>query len=151
VPDEELTSIQRVCFQIEQVHWFYEDFIREENSKLPSKNLKSFSLMLFQSCPLLQHWAADHEQAFTTFMEYKIRVPVCGAIILNADLNKLLLVRGFLYYLIVVGKRIRDGDFPKEKSIKEKRKHHVLFEKCLRRLDLISANTYAKMSILKGL
>ncbi|KAK6099580.1 mRNA-decapping enzyme subunit 2 [Batrachochytrium dendrobatidis] len=95
VPDEELESIQRVCFQIEQAHWFYEDFVREENPRLPSLSLKHFSLMLFRHCPLLHHWADDHEHAFARFMEYKTRVPVCGAIILNHNLTKILLVRGW--------------------------------------------------------
>ncbi|KAJ1344676.1 hypothetical protein BSLG_000199 [Batrachochytrium salamandrivorans] len=95
VPDEELESIQRVCFQMEQAHWFYEDFVREENPLLPSVSLKHFSLMLFRHCPLLQHWADDHDHAFARFMEYKTRVPVCGAIILNHNLTKILLVRGW--------------------------------------------------------
>jgi 8-oxo-dGTP pyrophosphatase MutT (NUDIX family) len=63
--------------------------------KLPSTSLKNFSLLLFQSCVLLRHWVTEHERAFTTFMEYKIKVPVCGAIILNPDLTKVLLVRGW--------------------------------------------------------
>lgn len=44
--------------------------------------------MLFQSCPLLTQWGYDHEEAFNTFMQYKIRVPVCGAIMLNDALDK---------------------------------------------------------------
>ena len=90
VPDEELGSIQRVCFQIEQAHWFYEDFIREVHPKLPSLSLKHFSKILFQHCPLLEHWANDHDIAFTQFMNYKVRVPVCGAIILNENLTKVI-------------------------------------------------------------
>ncbi|KAF8745628.1 hypothetical protein AX14_006943 [Amanita brunnescens Koide BX004] len=31
--------------------------------------------MLFHACPLLHQWSHDHEQAFTTFMQYKTRVP----------------------------------------------------------------------------
>ena len=44
--------------------------------------------MLFKSCPLLTQWGYDHEEAFNTFMQYKIRVPVCGAIMLNNTLDK---------------------------------------------------------------
>jgi hypothetical protein len=43
VPEEELASVERICFQIEQAHWFYEDFVREQNPSLPSFNLKNFS------------------------------------------------------------------------------------------------------------
>lgn len=93
IPDVELNSIERVIFQVEQAHWFYEDFVRDVNTKLQSLSLKHFSSILFQSCALLNH--IDHEIAFSTFMEYKVKVPVCGAIILNTDLSKVLLVRGW--------------------------------------------------------
>ncbi len=44
--------------------------------------------MLFHACPLLHQWSDDHEQAFNTFMQYKTRVPVCGAIMLNDTMEK---------------------------------------------------------------
>jgi hypothetical protein len=87
VPDEELASIQRVIFQVEQAHWFYTDFIREENHHLPQFSLKTFTLLMFKHCPLLQHWVSEHDRAFGQFMEYKTTVPVCGAIILNQSLE----------------------------------------------------------------
>jgi hypothetical protein len=36
-------------------HWYYEDFVRPsaQPTNLPTFNLKSFSLKIFQSCPLL--------------------------------------------------------------------------------------------------
>ncbi|KAK0208218.1 Dcp2, box A domain-containing protein [Desarmillaria ectypa] len=95
LPDEELASLERISFQVEQAHWFYEDFIREQNSKLPSLTLKKFSAMLFKACPLLHQWSHDHEQAFNTFMQYKTRVPVCGAIMLNETWEKCVLVKGW--------------------------------------------------------
>jgi mRNA-decapping enzyme subunit 2 len=51
--------------------------------------------MLFHACPLLHQWSHDHEQAFNTFMHYKTRVPVCGAIMLNDTWEKCLLVKGW--------------------------------------------------------
>ncbi|RKO87441.1 Dcp2, box A domain-containing protein, partial [Blyttiomyces helicus] len=95
VPAEELSSVERICFQIEQAHWFYEDFVREENPRLPSFSLKNFCARFFRHCPLLHRWAHDHDRAFQTFMEYKVRVPVCGAIILNENMTKVLLVKGW--------------------------------------------------------
>jgi len=76
-------------------HWYYEDFVREENPKFPSLPLKKFSEMFFNSCPLLQRWSHDHEQAFLNFMQYKTRVPVCGAIMLNDKWDKCVLVKGW--------------------------------------------------------
>ena len=69
-------------------HWFYEDFAREANPTLPSLPLKRFSEALFNSCPLLHRWRGDHEGAFNHFMQYKTRVPVCGAIMLNDTWDK---------------------------------------------------------------
>ncbi|GJJ09475.1 hypothetical protein Clacol_003698 [Clathrus columnatus] len=95
LPEDELAEVERVCFQIEQAHWYYEDFIREEKPSFPSLPLKKFSEILFHSCPLLHRWSHDHESAFSDFMEYKTRVPVCGAIMLNESLTKCVLVKGW--------------------------------------------------------
>ncbi|KAJ2254083.1 mRNA-decapping enzyme subunit 2, partial [Coemansia sp. RSA 451] len=80
---------------IEQAHWFYEDFIREENQTLPSMSLKTFAGRMFKHCPLLSQWANNPNEAYQTFLEYKFKVPVCGAIILNPMLDKVLLVKGW--------------------------------------------------------
>ncbi|KAF8587276.1 DCP2-domain-containing protein [Ramaria rubella] len=95
LPADELAEVERVCFQVEQAHWYYEDFIREEKPSFPSLPLKKFSEILFHSCPLLHHWSHDHETAFNGFMSYKTRVPVCGAIMLNESLTKCVLVKGW--------------------------------------------------------
>lgn len=79
--------------QFTDSHWFYEDFVREQNPKFPSLPLKKFSEMLFHACPLLHQWSHDHEQAFNTFMQYKTRVPVCGAIMLNETWEKVRHIR----------------------------------------------------------
>lgn len=43
VVDEELQSFERIAFQVEQAHWFYEDFVRLLQPNLPSFQLKTFS------------------------------------------------------------------------------------------------------------
>lgn len=95
VPEEELQEIERICFQIEQAHWFYEDFVREENKALPSMSLKTFAARMFKHCPLLSQWAHNSETAYQNFLDYKFKVPVCGAIILNQQMDKVLLVKGW--------------------------------------------------------
>ncbi|ODQ54374.1 DCP2-domain-containing protein, partial [Saitoella complicata NRRL Y-17804] len=95
LPEEELVSVERICFQIEQAHWFYEDFVREENPFLPSLSLRTFTSRIFEHCPLLWKWSGQHEQAFEDFLTYKTRVPVRGAIMLNQTLDKCVLVKGW--------------------------------------------------------
>ncbi|KAJ6509525.1 Dcp2, box A domain-containing protein [Mycena vitilis] len=123
LPDEELASLERICFQVEQAHWFYEDFIREENPKFPSLPLKKFSAMLFHACPLLHQWSHDHEQAFNTFMQYKTRVPVCGAIMLNDTWEKCVLVKGW--------KSSSGWGFPKGKINEDEPEHSCAIREVL--------------------
>lgn len=93
LPPEELESIERICFQIEQAHWFYEDFIRPQASHLPSYTLRKFSEIVFKTSPLLSHY--NPIDAYDHFLRYKERVPVCGAIILSDTWDKCLLVKGW--------------------------------------------------------
>lgn len=105
LPSDELSSIERICFQVEQAHWFYEDFLRPLNPALPSQGLRRFSYNLLQTAsmvvPLIQRYITggsgqqDLEAAFDEFLKYKTRVPVCGAILLAEDWNKCLLVKGW--------------------------------------------------------
>ncbi|BGP20546.1 hypothetical protein JCM10213_003810 [Rhodosporidiobolus nylandii] len=98
LPAEELESMDRVCFQIEQAHWYYEDFIRPSAinpALLPSYGLKAFSLLMFKSCPLLHDLVPSHGKIWTSFMAYKERVPVCGAIMISEYWDKVLLVKGW--------------------------------------------------------
>ncbi|EPQ31704.1 uncharacterized protein PFL1_01037 [Pseudozyma flocculosa PF-1] len=105
LPADELASIERICFQVEQGHWFYEDFLRPLNPSLPSLGLRRFSSYLLHTSsiavPLIQRYITgnggnqDLEAAFDDFMKYKTRVPVCGAILLAQDWNKCLLVKGW--------------------------------------------------------
>ncbi|KAF9732607.1 hypothetical protein PMIN01_09465 [Paraphaeosphaeria minitans] len=96
LPHEELQSVERICFQIEEAQWFYEDFIRPLDPRLPSMNLRIFSQRMFQHCPLFQGFSEDHFlEAFQHFLQYKTRVPVRGAIMLNDDMTHAVLVKGW--------------------------------------------------------
>lgn len=96
LPREDLSSVARICFQIEEAQWFYEDFIRPLDPALPSMSLRTFSLKMFQHCPLLASFSADiHIKAFDEFMQYKTRVPVRGAVMLNDVMDAAVLVRGY--------------------------------------------------------
>merc|ERR1711998_156538 len=95
-PVEEQESFERLFFQIETAHWFYEDFYREQYPQaLPAFNLRNFAEQLFKQCSLLHPYRAQTGQIFEAFKSYKFRVPTCGAIILNPPMNKVLLVKGY--------------------------------------------------------
>ncbi|EON70052.1 hypothetical protein W97_09320 [Coniosporium apollinis CBS 100218] len=96
LPHEELESVERICFQVEEAQWFYEDFIRPLDPSLPSLNLKKFCLLIFQHCPLLSAFSEDHHTAaYSEFLAYKTRVPVRGAIMLNEAMDQVVLVKGW--------------------------------------------------------
>ncbi|CZR57305.1 related to decapping enzyme [Phialocephala subalpina] len=95
VPNEDLESAERICFQIEEAQWFYEDFIRPLDPTLPSMSLRNFCEKMFAHCPMLAVHQGDHMQAFEYFLEYKSRVPVRGAIMLNEAMDSVVLVKGW--------------------------------------------------------
>ncbi|KAK7418881.1 mRNA-decapping enzyme subunit 2 [Neonectria magnoliae] len=96
LPQEDLSSVARICFQVEEAQWFYEDFIRPLDPTLPSMTLRTFCLRIFQHCPLLASFPAEnHLKAFEEFLEYKTRVPVRGAIMLNEAMDSTVLVKGW--------------------------------------------------------
>ncbi|KAM5345538.1 hypothetical protein ACJ41O_011399 [Fusarium nematophilum] len=96
LPQEDLSSVARICFQVEEAQWFYEDFIRPLDPTLPSMTLRTFCLRIFQHCPLLASFSVEnHTKAFEEFLEYKTRVPVRGAILLNEAMDSTVLVKGW--------------------------------------------------------
>ena len=114
LPQEELESVERICFQVEEAQWFYEDFIRPLDPTLPSMNLKKFCLLIFQHCPLLSEFSSyHHTQAYSEFLAYKTRVPVRGAIMLNDTMDHAVLVKGW--------KKGAKWSFPRGKINKDER------------------------------
>eukprot|EP00171_Calliarthron_tuberculosum_P015346 IDg15346t1 len=47
LPDEEFKSFERLFFAVESAHWFYDDFFRERDPRLPRLQLKAFAQKLF--------------------------------------------------------------------------------------------------------
>jgi len=92
---DQLSEPVRICFQIEQAHWFYEDFYREEDKTLPAFHLKEFAKLIFNHCSLLKSHKDNTEEILNKFNHYKTRVPVYGAVLLNPTMDKCLLVKGY--------------------------------------------------------
>lgn len=59
-------------------------------------SLRTFCLRIFQHCPLLASFSVEnHMRAFEEFLQYKTRVPVRGAILLNEAMDSTVLVKGW--------------------------------------------------------
>ena len=95
-PAEEQESFERLLFQVEAAFWFYEDQYREIwPASFPTFNLLSFAEKLFSECVLLTPFASKTKEIYETFTRYKNRIPTCGAIILNHNSSKVLLVKAW--------------------------------------------------------
>ena len=94
LPESELQKSDRLFFQIEQAWWFYEDFKADKYPNiLPHyKYLKSFAKAIFSHCPLLSKVQNKCDELFTEYGVYRSGIPVCGVIMLNPDMTKLVLV-----------------------------------------------------------
>lgn len=93
VPEEDLSSIERTMFQIEEAQWFYADFVRQLNPDLPPMKMKAFCAKILEKCPLVWQWG-DPKEALSKFGKYKSTIPVRGVALFNKDLNKVVLVKG---------------------------------------------------------
>ncbi|CAG8976214.1 hypothetical protein HYALB_00011145 [Hymenoscyphus albidus] len=112
LPEDDLKDVPRICFQVEEAQWFYEDFIRPLDPSLPSMSLRSFCLRIFAHCPLLSPFSQGHHMAaFEDFLAYKTRVPVRGAIMLNEAMDSVVLVKGW--------KKGASWSFPRGKIAKD--------------------------------
>lgn len=80
VPEEDLSSIERVFFQVEEAHWFYLDYVRQLDPSLPSMKMKTFASKLLEKCPLIWKWG-DPSDALARFGKYKSTIPVRGCIV----------------------------------------------------------------------
>ncbi|OQR94336.1 mRNA decapping enzyme [Achlya hypogyna] len=95
LPESELSSSERLFFQIEQCYWFYEDFYADHHAHLTHLKLNDFARKLFNHCILLQPLKAQCESMFQDFKAYQSQIPVVGGILLNPAKTKLILVRNW--------------------------------------------------------
>ncbi|KAF6166218.1 hypothetical protein GIB67_031002 [Kingdonia uniflora] len=114
-PPEDLKSFERLLFLVEQAHWFYEDNSVENNPSLKSISLREFTSLMFSSCIQLRPYIAHIDDIYKDFNSYKVRVPVCGAIILDESYQRCLLVKGW--------KAGASWSFPRGKKAKDEEDH----------------------------
>lgn len=92
-PDEDLLAFERFFFQVEEAHWFYEDFARVSHPALPHFRIKNFVERLFEAVPILKRYIDDPMVGLAKFKSYKSLIPVRGGIILNEKMDKVLMVQ----------------------------------------------------------
>jgi len=94
---EERKNFVRICFQVEEAHWFYIDFYvnKQPHRKLQGGTMRTFTEHIFRHVPFLQEHVDKVEQILEEWRTYKLSVPTYGAIIINTFLDKVLLVQGF--------------------------------------------------------
>lgn len=92
-PEEDLSSYERVLFQIEEANWFYLDYVTTLNPLLQPKKMKQFTRSIVKLCPVVWKWG-DPEIALASFGKYKSTIPVRGCALINQNMDKVLLVKG---------------------------------------------------------
>lgn len=91
----ESLPVERLFFQIQQAHWFYEDFYVDDLDHIPHMRFRQFIAAMFEHGTLLERYSSRREEFLELFKEYAARIPSCGAIILNKAMTKILMVQPF--------------------------------------------------------
>jgi mRNA-decapping enzyme subunit 2 len=95
LPVEQLQAIERLFIQIEQMWWFYEDHYADHNKTLPHITQEEFGRQVFRLCSLLQGSYKNYGELYKKYQMYMSKVPVYGAILLNQNMDKCLMVRSY--------------------------------------------------------
>lgn len=121
LPREELEQVDRLFFQIEQAHWFYEDHIRPNCPNLPKFNkLKTFAANIFGHCDILAPMKHKFEDLYSQFSAYKSLIPTNGCILLNKDCTEFVLCKSYFggSWGLPRGK-VNQGEEPYECALRE--------------------------------
>ena len=81
-PYEEFSSFERVVFQIEQAHWFYEDFYRKRFG-LMKYTLERFVELMFHHCPSLQPYASSVAAIYKDFKARPGSLVYCACFVVS--------------------------------------------------------------------
>lgn len=93
---EEIEDPPRLFFQLELAYWYYEDNLVDAYSHLPHfEHLETFSKRFFSASRRLQPYLKWFDAMYQSFSDYKWTIPVYGCALLNSDLTKVVLVRGY--------------------------------------------------------
>jgi 8-oxo-dGTP pyrophosphatase MutT (NUDIX family) len=92
---------ESLMFLVEQAHWYYEDHVREPppppspaRHAYRSYSLRDFAALVFAGSPELQKYSPSVDAILGRFRAFKRNVPVMGAALLDARMERVLLVKG---------------------------------------------------------
>ena len=92
LPETELINAERLLYWIQEGHWFYEDFYADHFPHLAHVSFPNFVKLIFSFSSIFSNEKNDVNQILNHYRKYKSRIPVCGGIIMNSSLSKVLLV-----------------------------------------------------------
>ncbi|CAD5217150.1 unnamed protein product [Bursaphelenchus xylophilus] len=99
IPEHEKRDHIRICFQLEQAHWYYVDYFCEKRpANVPichNVNFRDFVRQMFNKCEMLGCFKGHVDEIIEEFRQYKGGVPTYGAVMFNKDLTEVLLVQGY--------------------------------------------------------
>ncbi|CAM9665427.1 unnamed protein product [Choristocarpus tenellus] len=120
LPEAEMSSADRLFFQLEQAWWFYEDFIADVHPHLPHFQLKEFAKLLFEYSEALKPLRGKYNELFEYFRSWKGTIPTAGCILLNKDMTKLVLVKSWKGKGRGLPKgKINQGETPSAAAVRE--------------------------------
>lgn len=97
LPEESLRSAPRLCFELQAAFWFYLDYLHEgAKRELPKLKQHNFVYLMLESSDVLRSIydsPKSRNQLFQEWRAYLRNVPLKGAVLLNKDLDKCLMVQ----------------------------------------------------------
>jgi len=97
LPDDILFEAPRLCFELQEAFWFYLDyFVENAKRDLPKLNQSNFVNLMLESSELLCSIYGSPKARQSCIQEWRAyctRVPLRGAVLLNAGMDKCLMVK----------------------------------------------------------
>lgn len=97
LPEEEWSSFERICYNLEKAYWFYLDHVQTLEAWLPQmkKMRRAFYEVMFTHIDALNRFVPQLDEIMSAYVQYKQKIPKRGAVIFDPTLSKVLLVKGF--------------------------------------------------------
>ena len=95
LPDEELGTVERLFYHLEQAWWYYEDMMADNNPSLPHYDFYDFGRVIFAGSALLAPHRGRYDELYEIFQQYLAKIPVYGAILLNDAMTRCIAVKSY--------------------------------------------------------